>query len=178
MNEHSWRVPVWTDETFCSDWPDAGRSCPFFRAACIFSCPHSRWENSNLRSANSGTVVLLWPPAEPPALLEAAKRDTCVTDLFAVNDWAMTAAGLLLKEIAQLLKMLLFISRKKFKGKIDTSHICTVCTSLIPKGWVTVWNKTRNRLKSYANKLFRSFVAFVLTCLKHVIGIKFRISTY
>lgn len=99
----------------------------FFRAACIYSSPHSRWENTNLRSANSGTVVLLWPPAEPPALLEAAKRDICVTDLFAVNDWAITAAGLLLKEIAQLLKMLLFISCKEFKGKIDTSHICTVC---------------------------------------------------
>lgn len=28
-------VLVRTHETFCSDWPAAGRSCPFFRAACI-----------------------------------------------------------------------------------------------------------------------------------------------
>lgn len=28
-------VLVRTDGTFCSDWPDAGRSCSFLRAACI-----------------------------------------------------------------------------------------------------------------------------------------------
>lgn len=40
------------------------KKLPFFseRLASILP-PHSRWENTNLRSANSGTVVLLWPPA-------------------------------------------------------------------------------------------------------------------
>lgn len=170
-------VLVWTDETFCSDWPDAGRSCPCFRAACIYSSP-LEVKNTNLRSANSGTVVLLWPPAEPPALLEAAKRDICVTDLFAVNDWAIAAAALLLKEKLNFWETLLFVSCKTFQEKIDTIHICMLSTTPIPKSWVTVWNIIKNRLQSSANKLFRSFVAFVPTCLKHVAGIKIRIHVY
>lgn len=159
VDEHSWRVPVWTDETFCSDWPDAGRSCPFFQSGLHLFFPLLRWENTNLGSANSGTVVLLWPPAEPPALLEAAKRDICVTDLFAVNDWAITAAGLLLKGIAQLLKMLLFISGKKFKGKIDTNHICTVCTTLIPKGCCYC---VKQRIETDCNHLQTNFSGLLL----------------
>lgn len=53
-------------------------------------------ENTNFRSVNSGTVVLLWPPAEPPALLEATQRDISTAAPLAVGYCATAAVALLL----------------------------------------------------------------------------------
>lgn len=90
-------VLVRTDETFCSDWPDAGRSCPFFlffffqRAACIYFFPVEA-ENTNARSVNSGTVALLWPPAEP-GRLEAAQHDVGLAVRLDVSDRSDSCCG-------------------------------------------------------------------------------------
>lgn len=109
-------VLVRTDETFCSDWPDAGRSCPFFFffflkewLASIFFPVEA--ENTNLRSVNSGTVALLWPPAEPPARLEAAQHDVGLVVLLGVSDRGDSCCGFNKKEQFDIFrgeKMLIF----------------------------------------------------------------------
>lgn len=63
------------------------KKLPLFQSGLhLFFFPPSRWrgkknkktktnkQTKNFRSVNSGTGVLLWPPAEPPALFEAARR--------------------------------------------------------------------------------------------------------
>lgn len=83
-------VLVRTDETFCSDW--SWKKLPFSpQWHASINLPHGG-KHHNFRSVDSGTCVLLWPPAEP--LLEAAQHDICVS----VSDWAATAAADLFKE--------------------------------------------------------------------------------
>lgn len=135
-------VLVRTDETFCSNWPDAGRSCPLSgRLASIPPHPHLHHtleeENTNFRSVNSGTVVLLGPPAKPPALLEAAQRDIGVTVPLTVTDWATAAADLLKSSASEEYS---FLSCQELKWKA-------------PK-WNLALGKKANERNSQIVKLF------------------------
>lgn len=123
-------VLVRTDETFCSDSPDAGRSCPFSgRLASIFFFLPSRWKT---QTSDQFTVAL--SSYSDHQLFEATRRDIIAAALLAVGDWSTAAACLFKKKLDIWGNVLCSLSCRVLHTHTHTS-MCEIwsCTRCLEK---------------------------------------------